>query len=197
MEALEAILTRRSTRNYRPDPVEQEKLDRILEAGRQAPSGGNNQTSHFFVIRNRNVLDKLIAMTEKAFADMEVTENTYASMRHSITASRKGGYVFCYNAPVLIVAANRKDYGNNIADCACALENMMVAANALDLGTCWINQLKWLNEEPEIVEYLRGFGLKEEERVYGAVAVGYPATDTGLPNRNLMILKGNEVTWID
>ncbi len=197
MEALEAILTRRSTRNYRPDPVEQEKLDRILEAGRQAPSGGNNQTSHFFVIRNRDVLDKLIAMTEKAFADMEVTENTYASMRHSITASRKGGYVFCYNAPVLIVAANRKDYGNNIADCACALENMMVAANALDLGTCWINQLKWLNEEPEIVEYLRGFGLKEEERVYGAVAVGYPATDTGLPNRNLMILKGNEVTWID
>ena len=197
MEALEAILTRRSTRNYRPDPVEQEKLDRILEAGRQAPSGGNNQTSHFFVIRNRDVLDKLIAMTEKAFADMEVTENTYASMRHSITASRKGGYVFCYNAPVLIVAANRKDYGNNIADCACALENMMVAANALDLGTCWINQLKWLNEEPEIMEYLRGFGLKEEERVYGAVAVGYPATDTGLPNRNLMILKGNEVTWID
>ena len=197
MEALEAILTRRSTRNYRPDPVEQEKLDRILEAGRQAPSGGNNQTSHFFVIRNRDVLDKLIAMTEKAFADMEVTENTYASMRHSITASRKGGYVFCYNAPVLIVAANRKDYGNNIADCACALENMMVAANALDLGTCWINQLKWLNEEPEIMEYLRGFGLKEEERVYGAVVVGYPATDTGLPNRNLMILKGNEVTWID
>ena len=65
--------------------------------------------------------------------DMEVTENTYASMKHSINASKKDGYVFCYNAPVLIVVANRKDYGNNIADCACAIENMMVAANALDL----------------------------------------------------------------
>ena len=49
MKALEAILTRRSTRNYRPDPVEQEKLDQILEAARQAPSGGNNQTNHFLV----------------------------------------------------------------------------------------------------------------------------------------------------
>ena len=197
MEALEALVTRRSTRNYKSDPVEQEKINKILEAGRQAPSGGNNQTSHFFVIRNRDVLDKLIVMTEKAFAAMEVTENTYASMKHSINASKKGGYVFCYNAPVLIVVANRKDYGNNIADCACAIENMMVAANALDLGSCWINQLKWLNEEPEIVEYLRGFGMKKDERVYGAVIIGYPATESGLPNRNLMSLKGNEVTWID
>jgi len=194
---LEAILTRRSTRNYKPNPVEQEKLEKILEAGRRAPSGGNNQTSHFFVIRSREVLDKLISMTEKAFAGMEATENTYASMKHSIAASKKGGYVFCYNAPVLIVLANRRDYGNNIADCACALENMMIASNALDLGSCWINQLKWLNEDPEIVEYLRGFGMKEDERVYGAVIIGYPATDTGLPNRNLMVLKGNEVTWID
>ena len=46
MEALEAILTRRSTRNYRPDPVEEAKLEKILDAARQAPSGGNNQTCH-------------------------------------------------------------------------------------------------------------------------------------------------------
>ena len=197
MEALEAIMTRRSTRNYKPDPVEQESLDRILEAGRQAPSGGNNQTSHFLVIRNRGVLDRLAAMAEKAFAGMETTEGMYASLKHAVMAAKKGGYRFCYNAPVMIVVANRRDYGNNIADCACAIENMMVAANALDLGSCWINQLKWLNEEPGIVDYLRGFGMKEDERVYGAVIVGHPATDSGLPKRGLMALKGNEVTWID
>ena len=196
MEALEAIVTRRSTRNYRPDPVEEEKLEKILEAGRQAPSGGNNQTSHFFVIRKRDVLDRLVGMVERAFARMEVTEDMYASMKHAVTAAKKGGYVFCYNAPVLIVVANRKGYGNNIADCACAIENMMVAANALDLGSCWINQLKWLNEEAEILAYLRSFGLKEEERVYGAVIVGYPATENGLPDRRKMVLKGNEVTRI-
>ena len=157
----------------------------------------NNQTSHFLVIRSREVLERLIAITEKAFAGMEITEGMYASMKHAVEAAKKGGYVFCYNAPLLIVAANRKDYGNNMADCACALENMMVAANALDLGSCWINQLKWLNEEPEILEYLYSLGMKETERVYGAVIIGYPATDSGLPNRNLMHLKGNEVTWVD
>ena len=197
MEALEAIMTRRSTRNYRNKPVEQEKLDKILEAGRQAPSGGNNQTSHLFVIRSREVLDRLIGMTEKAFARVDTDENTYASLRHAVEPSKKGGYVFCYNAPVLIAVANRKDYGNNIADCSCVIENMMVAANALDLGSCWINQLKWLNGDPEITEYFRGFGMREDERIYGAVIIGYPATDTGLPNRNLMRLKGNEITWID
>ena len=197
MEALEAILTRRSTRNYKSDAVEKKKLDQILQAARQAPSGGNNQTSHFLVIRNRDVLRKLIGMTEAAFAGMEITEATYASLKHAITASKRGGYVFCYNAPVLIAVANRRDYGNNMADCACAIENMMVAANALDLGSCWINQLRWLNEEPALVEYLQSLGMKEDERIYGAVIIGYPATESGLPNRNLMAQKGNEVTFID
>lgn len=195
MDALEALLTRRSTRNYGPQPVEQEKLDRILEAARQAPSGGNNQTNHFLVIRNPAVLEELTGMVEAAFAKMEADENTYASLRHAIEASKRGGYVFRYNAPVLIAVANRRDYGNNMADCACAIENMMVAANALDLGSCWINQLRWLNEEPGLVSYLRGLGMKENERVYGAVIVGYPAS--GLPNRNLMAQKGNEVTYVD
>ena len=120
-----------------------------------------------------------------------------SSLRHSIEASKKGGYVFHYGAPVLIVTANKAAYGNAMADSACALENMMIAANALDLGSCWINQLKWLNEEPEILEYLYSLGMKETERVYGAVIIGYPETENGLPNRNLMKLKGNEVTWID
>ena len=92
MEALDAIMTRRSTRSYKPDPVEEEKIRQILEAGRQAPSGGNNQTSHFFVIRNRDVLGRLTSMTEKAFAGMEVTENTYESMKHAINASKKASF---------------------------------------------------------------------------------------------------------
>lgn len=197
MDALEAILTRRSTRNYRQDEVEAEKIEKILEAARQAPSGGNNQTNHFLVIRNPEVLRKLALMAEEAFAGMEITEDTYKSLKNSIVLSKRGGYVFYYNAPVMIVVANRNDYGNNIADCACAIENMMVAANALDLGSCWINQLKWLNEDPGIVDYLHTLGIKEDERVYGSVIIGYPASDSGLPNRSLMPQKGNEVTYID
>lgn len=195
MEAIEAILTRRSTRRYKPDAVEQEKLDTILEAARQAPSGGNNQTNHFLVIRNKKVWQTLTELTRTAFSEMEATEDTYAGLKHAIDASKKGTYGFGYNAPLLIVVANRRDYGNNMADCACAIENMMVAANALDLGSCWINQLRWLNEDPRLVAYLRSLGMKESERVYGAVIIGYPAN--GLPNRNRMPQKGNEITLID
>ena len=197
MEAQLAILTRRSTRNYKPDAVEDEKLEKILNAAKQAPSGGNNQTNHFLVIRNPDVIRNLIEMTETAFSKMEIAEDTYASLKYAISASQKGGYVFCYNAPILIAVANRKDYSNNMADCACAIENMMIAANALDLGSCWINQLRWLNEEPSLLDYLKSLVMKEDERVYGAVIIGYPATESGLPNRNLMPQKGNEVTYID
>ena len=195
MDALEAILTRRSTRNYRQDAVEAEKIEKILEVARQAPSGGNNQTNHFLVIRNPEVLRKLALMAEEAFAGMEITEDTYKSLKNSIVLSKRGGYVFYYNAPVLIVVANRNDYGNNIADCACAIENMMVAANALDLGSCWINQLRWLNEDPRLVAYFRALGMREDERLFGAVIIGYPAG--GLPNRSRMPQKGNEVVWVD
>ncbi len=194
MEALEAICRRRSTRNYKPDPVEKEKLRALLQAARQAPSGGNSQTNHFLVIQSWTVLQRLIGLVEAGFRKMEADETAYPSLRHAVEASKKGGYVFCYNAPLLIAVANRKDYGNNLADCACAIENMMVAANALDLGSCYINQLRWLNEDGELTEYLRSLGMKENERVYGAVIIGYPAG--GLPNRALMAQKGNEVTYI-
>ena len=145
------------------------------------------------------IKDCMIWFIAKYLLDVwfQSTKDTYASLKNSVMQSKKGGYVFCYNAPVLVVVANRKGYGNNIADCACAIENMMIAANALDLGSCWINQLKWLNEEPAILEYLRTLGLKEDERVYGSVIIGYPATTDSLPNRKLMPQKGNEVTYIN
>lgn len=196
MEALEALRTRRSTRAYRPDPVNTDLIETVLEAGRRAPTGGNSRTNHFFVIRDQEILQKLNRMARKAFAAMEVNENTYRSLRNSILASKNGNYVFTYNAPVLIVVANRKGYGNNIADVACALENMMIAANDLDLGSCWINQLKWLNEDPEILAYLETLGLKENERVYGSLALGYPLSADGLPERKPLPETGNEVTWL-
>ncbi len=196
-DAFELIHTRRSTRKYLDKPVEEEALQQIVEAGRCAPSGSNSQTTRFFVITDRALLDELAVTVKEALAKMEVTPGMYRSMAGAIRAAKGEKYVFHYNAPALIVTANKKDYGNNMADCACAIENMMVAANALDLGSCWINQLRWLNEEPELVGYLQSLGMKEDERIYGAVIIGYPATGSGLPNRNLMQQKGNEVTFSD
>ena len=196
MDTFEAIITRRSTRKYKPEAVEPEKLQKVIEAGRYAPSGGNNQTNHFLVVQNPEVIKRLAELAETAFARMEADENTYPSLRNSIHASKKGGYMFSYCAPVLIIVANRKDYGNNIADSVAAIENMMIAANALDLGSCYINQLYWLNEEPSLLDYLRKLGLKENERVYASMVLGYAATEDGLPNRTPLERKGNNVSFV-
>ncbi|MBQ6976192.1 MAG: nitroreductase [Selenomonadaceae bacterium] len=194
MNTLDAIITRRSTRSYKPDAVERDKLEKIIEAGRFAPSGGNNQTNHFIVVQDKAVLQKLATLAQDAFAKMEVTPETYSSLKTSIMLSKKGGYVFHYNAPVLIIVANQKNYGNNMADSAVAVENMMIAANELDLGSCWINQMHWLTEDEKIFSCLRELGMKENERVFASMALGY-AKDS-LPNRKPLPRKGNLVTYI-
>mgnify|MGYP002611372782 CR=1 FL=1 len=196
MNTFANIITRRSTRKYLDKEVSQELLEKIIETGRYAPSGGNSQSNHFIVIQNKQIIDRLVKMVEKAFSKMEITENMYRSLQNSINLSKKGGYVFCYNAPVLIIAANKKDYGNNQVGCALALENMMLEANELDLGSCYINQLKWLNEDQKILSYLQSLGMNEDERVYGSLIVGYPDTNDGKPLRKALPRKGNEVTWL-
>lgn len=197
MNTFEVIRTRRSTRKYKNIPVDKPLLEQIIEAGRLAPSGGNSQTTHFIVITNREILGTLQEKVKNAFAAMEIEPGMYKSKVSSITASKSGKYIYDYNAPILIVTANQKDYGNNIADCSCALENMMIAANELDLGSCWINQLRWLNEDETILEEMYKLGMKDSERVYGALAVGFADTEDGMPARVPLPRTGNEVTWID
>lgn len=195
MEALEAIMTRRSTRRYSEKTPEHSLIERVIEAGRHAPSGGNNQTTHFIVFTDKTVLGNMAKLVCQEFSKMDTDENTYASLRHSVSAAKKGGYVFHYGAPVFIVVANRKGYGNALADSACALENMMIAANALDLGSCWINQLHWLDENAEIRSFMAGYGLRDDETITGGLILGYP--EGGLPDRVALERKGNPVTWAD
>lgn len=196
MNTLEAIKTRRSTRRFSDKRVEVKKLNWIVDAGRYAPSGGNSQSCHFIVVRKKEVLAKLAELAQAAFAKKKITEGMYKSVANSIRASKKGGYVFHYDPDTLIIVANKKDYGNNIADTACALENMMIAANELDLGSVWINQLRWLNEDETLLEYERSLGLEDNERIYGALAIGYADTEDGLPVRTPLERTGNKVTYI-
>lgn len=195
-ELLTLIATRHSTRKFKPEMVAQDLLDKVIEAGRRAPSGKSKNQNHFLVIRDEAVLDKLVQLVQSEFAKMEITPENEANIGGAIKMSKKGNYVFKYNAPVLIVVANKKAYGNNMADACAAMENMLLAANALDLGACWINQLRWLQDNPVLLEYLHSLGMKEDEWVFGSVSLGYPDLPDGLPNRNITAIKGNEVTYI-
>ena len=195
MDAFTAILTRRSTRKFTDILPERELIDKVIEAGRYAPSGSNSQTTHLIVFTDRGMLDELAVLVQREFAEMELTDDMYVSLKASINASKKGTYRFHYDAPVLIVTANKAGYGNAIADSACVLENMMIAANALDLGSCWINQLHWLDEHEKIRDFLSRFGLLEDETITGGLILGYP--ESGLPDRRMTERKGNPVTWAE
>ena len=122
MEALEAILTRRSTRKYKEAMPENELINKIIEAGRYAPSGSNSQTTHFIVFTDKGILTEMAELVKEEFSKMEAGQDTYVSLRNSINAAKTGNYVFHYGAPVFIVVANKKGYGNAMADSACALE---------------------------------------------------------------------------
>lgn len=196
MEAIEAIMSRRSTRHFSKLPIEQDKLEKILECGRHAPSGLNLQLTKFFVIQSSVILNELARLVREEFAKLPVGPETSKFFAHTINMAKQGKYVFHYNAPVLVVTANRVDADNNIADCACAVENMMLAANALGLGSCYINQLKRLNENPAVSAYLQRLGLEENEKVYASVSLGYADSSDGLPVRNPLPRIGNPVVYV-
>lgn len=189
---LEAIHSRRSVRKFLDRPVEEEKLLAVLRAGQYAPSGGNNQSCHFTVIENPEVLEALKNLATEEFRKMEIKPDTYPSIVHSINASKKGKYDFIFHAPVYVIVSNRREYGNAMADSACALENMMLAAHSLGLGSCWINQLRWLSDNPAVIAYTKELGIGEEEIICGGLALGYPEVLPGTP----LPRTGNQITRI-
>ena len=189
---MDVIRKRRSIRKYKPEQISEEELGMILEAGQFAPSGGNSQTSHFIVIQNKALLNELTEMVEAAFARMEPEDTMYQGTIRVIELCKRGGYDFIYSAPTLVVAANRRGYTNAVADCAVALENMMLAAASLDIGSCWINHLKWLTDDEQILSLMHKLGLAEDEQICGGIVLGYPDQIYSSPLKRT----GNKVTIV-
>ena len=73
----------------------------------------------------------------------------------------------------------------------------MIAANALDLGSCWINQLHWLTDCAPVRAYLAALGLGDGETVTGGLILGWPDTDDKMPAREPLRRTGNPVTWVE
>ncbi len=183
---------RRSIRSFEERPLDEKDLSIILEAGSYAPSGGNSQTTHRIVISNHKVLRRLQELVRQEFAKMEVCEDTYKSLKNSILRSKEGNYIYDYQAPVLIVVANKKGYGNAMADSAMMIENMMLQAADLGIGSCYINQLHWLDDNLNIRKELVELGLREDETVTGGLSLGYAKSQPVCELRRT----GNPVTWV-
>lgn len=189
---IQTIKGRQSIRKFKAEPIAAETLAEIIEAGRYAPSGHNVQLTHFVVIENQAVLDALRQTVRDAFAAMEQPADTHHPLSTSIRLSKKGSYNFMYNPAVLVIAANARGNGNAMADTTLALGNMMLMAQEKGIGSCWINQLRWLCDDESVMKKLETLGISRDEIVCGSLALGYPDQ----PLRKEVVIQNNRVDYI-
>ena len=172
-ELLDLILDRRSCRTFRPEPLDRPTLAAIVEAGRYAPSAMNVQLCRFYVITDPRLLRRIsdtVSRRLEGFADRDCR----------------------YGAPALVLVTNRTSNPCALQDAACAMENMMLSACAMGVGSCWINQPFYLSDDPELRALLAPLGLTEEERVCCSLALGLPDGPL-FPGRRERT--GNSVVW--
>jgi len=123
MDIFDAIKGRRSVREFKPDPVDDKDLEKILEAGRSSPSAGNCQPWEFVVVRDGAIKQKLAraALGQSFLAEAPVVVVVCANIpRTSSRYGRRGAELYC------------------IQDTAAAAQNILLAAYGLGYGTCWV-----------------------------------------------------------
>jgi nitroreductase len=168
-ETIATILRRRSVRSFQPEPVGQAEVEAMLEAGRYAPSAMNQQPWHFTVIRNPELLRKLEENCKTTFLESNVE-----SLRE--IAQQEGFSVF-YHAPLMVIISG--DPGAIAAqyDCTLAMENMMLAATSLGLGSCWTHAVMMFLATEKGKAIFREIGVifPEGHQPYAAAVFGWPA----------------------
>ena len=149
----EIIRTRRSCRSYRKEQTKDEELKAVLEAGTYAPTSRGKQAPFIVAVQNEELLAHLAKMNAEV---MGVTSTPY------------------YDAPTSILVEVSPASHTPFCDGRCVLENMMLAANALGLGTCWNHNEREMFETEEGKQLLKEWGIPENVIGVGALAIGYP-----------------------
>jgi nitroreductase len=186
---LDNIYQRRSVRNYSDEEVHDETIKEIIRAGTYAPTAVNIQPWRFVVVKNRKLIEEYDDRAKKAFlAAYKDTENPHLA-RYVQYLSKATTRLF-YGAPVLILVFASPDVINE-HDCALAAENMMLAAQSLGVGSCWIGLATGLGYD---VEFLKEVGVPEGHKLIAPLIFGYPTKDNlKAPARNSDVI----LKWID
>ena len=156
-ESIRTLLERRSIRQYDSKPVPDDLLDIVLEAGLYAPSGMNYQCCSMVAVRD----PETIALMSRLNARVMGTDSDPF-----------------YGAPcVIVVLGDPTVYRCWREDGSLIMGNLMNAAYAVGLGSCWINRAAEVFDSPEGKELLRAWGLPEHLQGVGNCILGYPACD--------------------
>ena len=185
MTILEILYQRRSVREYTAEPVSRETLTQLIDAAIQAPSAMNEQPWHFTVVTDRSLLSR-ISERAKAYLMEEFDESSH--MDHISQTLGDPQFQIFYHAPALIVISAPKSSQWVVEDCAMAAQNLMLAAQAMKLGTCWIGFAQsWLNTD----EGRAAIGLAETQIPVAPIIAGHPkGKPPAIPRRK------PDVNWI-
>ncbi len=160
METLTVLKTRRSCRAYLPDPVEDEKLNAILEAGTYAATGMGRQSPIILVVKDPEVRAKLQKLNAAAMG-MDIDP--------------------FYGAPELLVVLANKEMPTYVYDGSLVMGNMMNAAADLGVASCWIHRAKEEFESEEGKAILKRLGIEGDYEGIGNLILGYAAKPANAP----------------
>ncbi|NIO19731.1 MAG: nitroreductase family protein [Candidatus Aenigmarchaeota archaeon] len=162
MELEEAIRNRRSIRSYKDRSVEDEKIEKILDAAHWAPSAGNLQSVEYIVVKDRETKEKLSSVSFGQAQPKKAPVNI----------------VVCVNFPKISHYGERGVGLYSIQESGACIQNLMLMAHSLGLGTCWIGAF----DEERAKEILE---VPENVRVVGIITVGYPDESPKSSRRDL------------
>lgn len=168
---LDTIKTRRSIRKYKSDAIPEEILNKIIEAGSYAPSGMGRQPVIILAVTNKELRDRLSKLNA---AVMNSTSDPF------------------YGAPVVLVVLADKNAPTHVYDGSLVMENLMLAAHDLGIGSCWIHRAKEVFESEEGKEILKSLGIEGDYEGIGNCILGY--TDGIEPQAKPR--KDNFVYWV-
>lgn len=158
MDAMENLLTRRSVRKYKPDMIPEDVLNKIIEAGTYAANGRGEQSPIIIAVTNRETRDRL------------------SKMNAAVTGSEGDPF---YGAPASLIVLADRAVRTYLYDGSLVMGNLMNAANAMGIASCWIHRAKEEFESDEGKEMLKSLGIVGDYEGVGHCVLGY--ADGGVP----------------
>jgi nitroreductase len=185
---VEVIKKRRSVRSYDSKSIPRDVLNTIIEAGNEAPSAMNSQPWRFVVVEDKEIKRKLLnAAVPQAKKITELVKDVdperYEAIKKRYAELPDPVY---YSAPTIVFVIGNGRYAAH--SCPLACENMMLAAQSLGIGSCWVGFGAMVTEDTEVRNILE---LKDDDAIFGPILLGYPKGETKRPPK-----KEPKVKWI-
>jgi nitroreductase len=185
MDLMDAISHRRATRDFTQAPVDEEAIRFVIVAAVQAPNAMNRQPWSFAVVKDRATLDRC---AERAKAHVLAGLSAGSPLAHYREHLASRDFHIFYNAPALIVISATAADAMAMQDCCLAAQNLMLAAHASGLATCWIGFAEsWLNQPDGKKE----LGVPSHHIPVAPIIIGHPRITPPAPPR-----REPDILWI-